>query len=104
MLKKKCLFVLFTPIFIVFYHPNPCNSITPLTCGVATSYSLGAASQLTGSASPNAITPWTSSIAGVATVSSTSLVKGVSAGTSVITYMNLLTVLYLAPNFFAKFI
>ena len=45
-------------------------------------------SQLTGSATAHATTPWASSNTGVATVNSTGLVTAVSAGTSTITYMN----------------
>jgi hypothetical protein len=49
---------------------------------------VGATTQLTGSATAHATTPWASSNTGVATVSNTGLVTGVSAGTSTITYMN----------------
>jgi poly(3-hydroxybutyrate) depolymerase/uncharacterized protein YjdB len=44
--------------------------------------------RLTGSPTANATTPWTSATASVATITSTGLVTGVSAGTSVITYKN----------------
>jgi uncharacterized protein YjdB len=49
---------------------------------------VGQTSTLTGSASPDATTPWTSSNTGVATVSSTGVVTGVLAGTTTITYKN----------------
>jgi len=45
--------------------------------------------QLTGSIFPYAITPWTSSNQAAATLSNTSLIKGVSIETVVIGYTNL---------------
>src|SRR4029079_4806242 len=48
-------------------------------CGTGTT-------QLTGSGTAAAVTPWVSATPAVATVNSTGLVTGVSAGTSVITY------------------
>ncbi|MGX7668705.1 Ig-like domain-containing protein [Flavobacterium pedocola] len=45
-------------------------------------------SQLTGSGTPAAVSPWTSSNTGVATVNGTGLVTAVGVGTSVITYMD----------------
>src|SRR4030095_9961147 len=47
---------------------------------------VGSTTQLTGSGTPAATNPWVSGTPGVATVNSTGLVTGVSAGTSVITY------------------
>lgn len=44
--------------------------------------------QLVGSATANGVQPWTSSSAGIATIGSTGLVTGVSAGTTTITYVN----------------
>ena len=49
---------------------------------------VGNTTQLTGSATADATTPWSSASTGVATISNTGLVTGVSAGTSVITYKN----------------
>jgi hypothetical protein len=49
---------------------------------------VGVTSQLTGSDSPNVGTLWASSMGGVATVSSTGLVTGVTIGTTTITYTN----------------
>ena len=48
----------------------------------------GSTTQLSGSASPNATTPWVSSNTAVATISSTGLVTGISAGTTNVTYTN----------------
>ncbi|WP_195760092.1 Ig-like domain-containing protein, partial [Flavobacterium sp. LC2016-23] len=62
---------------------NPLPTIT----GTAT-VCIGSATQLTGSATANATTPWTSATTAVATVDNTGLVTGVAAGTSVITYRN----------------
>ena len=49
---------------------------------------INATTQLTGSGTAAATTPWVSATPAVATVSNTGLVTGVSAGTSVITYTN----------------
>ena len=49
---------------------------------------VGATTQLTGSGTAAAVTPWVSATPAVATVSATGLVTGVAAGTSVITYTN----------------
>lgn len=48
----------------------------------------GSTTTLIGSDAANATTPWTSATTAVATVSSSGVVTGVSAGTSVIAYMN----------------
>jgi uncharacterized protein YjdB len=63
---------------------NPLPTIT----GTLTVCEAGSTTQLTGSATAHAITPWTSSVPGVATINSSGLVTGVAAGTTVITYQN----------------
>lgn len=64
-------------------------TVNPLpTIGGTLNACIGNTSQLTGSATANASTPWVSSNTAVATVSSTGLVTGVSAGTTTITYTN----------------
>ena len=64
-------------------------TINPLpTISGTLSVCAGSTTQLTGSATAAAFTPWVSATPAVATVSSTGLVTGVSAGTSVITYTN----------------
>ncbi|MEZ7497156.1 PKD domain-containing protein [Flavobacterium sp. Arc3] len=62
-------------------NPSPTISGTLFSC-------IGTSSQLTGSPSAAAATPWTSSAQTVATVNNTGLVTGVSAGTTTITYTN----------------
>jgi bacillolysin len=49
----------------------------------------GLTTQLTGSGTPAATTPWVSASTGVATVNGTGLVTGVTAGNSVITYTDI---------------
>ena len=49
---------------------------------------VGSTTQLTGSGTPAGSTPWVSASTGVATISNTGLVTGVSVGSSVITYTN----------------
>src|SRR5258706_7281654 len=49
---------------------------------------IGSTTSLTGSATPDATTPWVSGSTGIATINSSGVVTGVSAGTSVITYKN----------------
>ena len=49
---------------------------------------VGNTTQLSGSATADATTPWLSASTGVATIDNSGLVTGVSAGTSVITYTN----------------
>jgi gliding motility-associated-like protein len=63
---------------------NPLPTITG-----ATVVCVGLTSQLTGSGTPAASNPWTSSNTAVATVSSSGLVTGVSLGTSTITYTDI---------------
>ncbi len=66
---------------IITVNPLPTISGTLNAC-------LGSTTQLSGSATANATTPWSSASTGVATISNTGLVTGVSSGTSVITYTN----------------
>ena len=65
-----------------------CNPIS-LQCNITgtTNACIGSSVQLTGSGSPAASTPWTSSNPAVATVSNTGVVSGLSAGTTTITYV-----------------
>jgi uncharacterized protein YjdB len=63
-------------------NPNPTITGSLSAC-------VGTTSQLTGSGSPAAINAWLSSTITVATVSSTGLISGISAGTSTISYTNL---------------
>ncbi|MHC1775287.1 MAG: beta strand repeat-containing protein [Lentimicrobium sp.] len=56
------------------------------TISGATNVCVGSTTQLTGSGTPAATSPWVSSNTAVATVSATGLVTGVSNGTSLITY------------------
>jgi hypothetical protein len=49
---------------------------------------VGSTTTLIGSATANTTTPWTSANTSVATISSSGVVTGVTAGTSLITYMN----------------
>jgi len=73
-----------------------CYDIKPVTVTVnalptitgTLSVCLGSTTQLTGSGTPAASTPWVSATPGVATVNNSGLVTSVSAGTSVITYTN----------------
>ncbi len=79
---------------ITFTNSSSCQStavvtINPLPTITGTlSVCVGSTTQLTGSPTANATTPWVSSNTAVATVSNTGLVTGVSAGTSTITYVN----------------
>lgn len=64
-------------------------TVNPLpTIGGTLNVCEGSTRQLTGSATAAAATPWVSSNTAVATISSTGLVTGVSAGTTNITYTN----------------
>jgi gliding motility-associated-like protein len=65
--------------------PN-CAPCVPPTITGSLGVCSGSTTQLTGSGTPNATSPWTSSNPSVATVNSSGLVTGVSAGTSTITY------------------
>jgi gliding motility-associated-like protein len=79
---------------ITFTNSSSCQStavvtINPLPTITGTlNVCVGSTTQLTGSPTANAASPWTSSNIAVATISNTGLVTGVSAGTSTITYIN----------------
>jgi len=62
-------------------------SAIPTITGTLTTC-IGSATQLTGSGTAATTTPWVSGTTTVATVSSTGLVTGVAAGTSIITFKN----------------
>ncbi|WPR72634.1 Ig-like domain-containing protein [Flavobacterium sp. NG2] len=64
------------------------NIVALPTISGTTSVCIGSTTTLTGSGSPNATNPWVSASPSVATVNSSGVVTGVSAGTSVITYTN----------------
>jgi type IX secretion system substrate protein/Big-like domain-containing protein len=65
----------------IIVNPSPTISGSSSAC-------VGATTQLTGSGTPAASNPWTSSNTAIATVSSTGLVSAVSPGTTTITYKN----------------
>ncbi len=65
----------------VTYNPFPTITGASTVC-------VGATITLTGSGTPHPTTPWTSASTSVATVNSSGVVTGVSAGTSIITYRN----------------
>ena len=68
---------------------NRSFTINPSPTIIGTLFScIGTNTQLTGSATVATTNPWISSSPTVATVSSTGLVKGISAGTTIITYTN----------------
>jgi uncharacterized protein YjdB len=79
---------------ITYKNSNGCEITTAFTVNPLPTISgtfkvcAGLSSTLTGSAIPDAATPWTSSDTGVATVSSSGVVKGLRAGTTTITYKN----------------
>ncbi len=66
---------------VITVNPLPTITGTLSAC-------VGSTTQLSGSATADATTPWSSASTGVATISNTGLVTGVSAGTAVITYKN----------------
>ncbi len=66
---------------VITINPLPTITGTLSACVSSTT-------QLTGSATADATTPWSSASTGVATISNTGLVTGISAGTSVISYKN----------------
>ena len=79
---------------ITYTNTNGCTvtatvtvSAVPTITGTL-SVCVGSTTQLTGSATAATLNPWVSATTGVATVSNTGLVTGVSFGTSVITYTN----------------
>ncbi len=59
----------------------------PIIAGVS-NLCIGSTTYLTGSTTAHATTPWTSSSPGIATINNAGIVNGITAGTSVITYMN----------------
>ncbi|MGV3611717.1 MAG: PKD domain-containing protein [Fluviicola sp.] len=74
---------------------TPCTSTTTIVVNPTPTINaplatlcVGGTTNLTGTGTAHASTPWVSSNTGVATVSSTGLVTAVSAGTTTITYMN----------------
>jgi trimeric autotransporter adhesin len=79
---------------ITYRNTNGCTqnvtfTVNPLpTISGTLNACIGSSSTLTGSASPDATTPWTSSVTSVATVSSSGVVSALSVGTTVITYKN----------------
>ena len=66
---------------VITINPLPTITGTLSAC-------VGSTTQLSGSATADATTPWSSASTSVATISNTGLVTGVSAGTSVISYKN----------------
>ncbi len=79
---------------ITYTNSNGCQTTATFTVnGLPTitgtlSSCVNGTSQLTGSALPSVTTPWASSNAGVAVVSSTGLVTALAAGSTTITYTN----------------
>ena len=80
---------------ITYMDINGCTKTATVMVNAApvisgtTTFCVGTTSQLTGTGTPSASSPWVSSATGVATISSTGLVTGVSAGTSTITYTDI---------------
>jgi|GEM_PF-2134909 len=79
---------------ITYRNSNGCTqtatfTVNPLpTISGTLSVCVGQSSTLTGSASPDATAPWTSSDTSVAKVTASGLVTAISAGSSIITYKN----------------
>ncbi|RUT69735.1 hypothetical protein D0817_14020 [Flavobacterium cupreum] len=79
---------------ITYRNSNGCTQTVTVTVNALPTITgnanvcIGSTTQLTGSATPNATTPWSSGTPAVATVDNTGLVTGVAPGTSVITYRN----------------
>ena len=79
---------------ITYTNSNGCSNTMTLNVvgnpaiGGTLSACVGATTQLSGTGTPNATNPWTSSNTTVATVSNTGLVTGISAGTTTITFTN----------------
>ncbi|MFW0718229.1 beta strand repeat-containing protein [Pedobacter sp. N23S346] len=79
---------------ITYTNDNGCTRQVTITVNAlptitgTTRACVGKTSQLTGSATAATTNPWVSSDTGIATVSNTGLVTGVSAGTATITYTN----------------
>lgn len=94
---------------ITYEDANGCQNTVVVTVNALPTISgnipicIGTTLQLTGSGTPNGTTPWVSSNTGVATISNTGLVTGVTAGSSTITYTNsngcqITAVVTVAPN------
>lgn len=79
---------------ITYTDDNGCSSSTTVTVNSAPTISgnapicVGETLTLTGSGTPDATTPWTSSDPTVATIDNSGLVTGVADGTSTITYLD----------------
>lgn len=79
---------------ITYLDANGCWNTTSVTVyaapiiGGTLSVCEGATTSLTGSGAPDAVTPWSSTAPGVATVDVNGLVTGVAAGTADITYLD----------------
>ncbi len=81
-------------VTITYTNNNGCSTTTTVTVNPlptitgTTAVCVGSTTQLTGSGTPAASNPWTSSNTAIATVSNTGLVTGVAAGSVTITYTN----------------
>ena len=78
---------------ITYTNNNGCSITATVTVNAlpitgTLSVCIGSTTQLTGSGTPAASTPWVSASPGVATVNNVGLVNGIAVGTSVITYTN----------------
>ena len=79
---------------ITYTNSGGCKIVATVTVNAAPTITgtltvcAGSTTQLTGSATASGTSPWVSGTTAVATVSSTGLVTGVAAGTSIITYTN----------------
>jgi len=81
-------------VTITYTNNNGCSRTTTVTVNPlptitgTTAVCVGSTTQLTGSGTPAASNPWTSSNTAIATVSNTGLVTGVAAGSVTINYTN----------------
>ena len=79
---------------ITYTDDNGCSSTVTITVNATPTISgntpicAGTTNTLTGSGTPNATTPWTSSDVSVATIDNAGIVTAVGAGTSTITYLD----------------
>jgi uncharacterized protein YjdB len=79
---------------ITYTNNNGCKTTATITVNAlpvitgALNVCEASTTQLSGSASPAAVNPWTSSNTSVATVSNSGLLSGIASGTSIITYTN----------------